>query len=120
MTTRYQLRQELGAPVPPRDERDWVFSTELQAEAAITYRRLDYWTRTGLLQPLHEDITPGTGHVRRYPVDQVERARAIATLLDAGVSLPVCRQVIDDLVATGHATSGQLTFVLTPTGDTAA
>lgn len=111
----------IGTVLPPRDERDWVTTQELLNDARITYRQADYWIRTGLLTTL-DDPRPGTGHVRRLAEAQVERARAIAALLEAGISLPVIRHVVDDLVATGQATSGHLTLHLhlDPTGDTAA
>jgi len=97
--------------VPDRTDRDWVTGPELVAEADITYRQADYWTRTGLLTPIDEP-TPGSGHLRRYPDDQVDRARALATLLEAGVSLTTCRAVIDEVLATGSATHQHVTFHL--------
>ena len=110
----------IGTVLPPREDRDWITTSELLADTGITYRRADYWVRTGLLTTLDADPTPGTGHVRRFAADQLTRAHAIAALLNAGVSLPVVREVIDDLVTHGRATSGALTFVLDQTGDTAA
>ena len=112
----------IGTRLPDRDQRDWITSSELlNAVPNITYRQVDYWCRTGLLTPVDEP-TPGTGHVRRFAEDQVTRARVVATLLAAGVQLPTIRLVVDDLAATGRATSGALTFVLSldQTGDTAA
>lgn len=109
----------IGNTLPAREERDWVTTHELIAETSLTYRRVDYWIRTGLITTL-DDPTPGTGFVRRLAADQVARAHAIAALLDAGVALQVVRDVVDELVATGHATSGQLTFTLNKSGDTAA
>ena len=102
MTTRHQLRQQLGTAVPAREERDWVFSTELQAEAGITYRQLDYWARTGLLTAI-DDITPGSGHVRRFPEDQVARAVLVRDLIAAGTRLQQgVRDVIDQVADTGR------------------
>ena len=112
----------IGTTLPDRDQRDWVTSSELlNAVPQITYRQVDYWTRTGLLTAL-DDANPGSGWTRRYHEDQIPRARVIATLLASGVRLPTVRLVVDDLVATGRAISGALTFVLHPdqTGDTAA
>lgn len=98
---------------PPRSERDWVTSSELVIDADITYRQCDYWTRTDLLHPM-DDHTPGSGHQRRYPVAQIERAQALAALLDAGVSLPTCRLVIDQVLATGTADLGPVRFTYQP------
>nr|WP_232523700.1 MerR family transcriptional regulator [Nocardioides sp. MAH-18] len=109
----------IGQPLPPREDRGWVTTSELIDETSVTYRQVDYWLRTGLLATL-EDIHPGTGWTRRLPADQIPRARAIHQLLHAGVSLQVIRQIIDDFVTTGRATSEGITFVLEQTGDPAA
>lgn len=100
--------------VPNRDQRDWVTGPELVTEANIIYRQADYWTRTGLLQPI-TDITPGSGHLRRYPETQVQRAQAIRQLLDAGVSITGIRHIIDDFVTHGEATHAGITFHLNTT-----
>lgn len=94
---------------PPRDERDWVLSTELITEAGITYRQLDYWSRTGLLTPLTA-AAPGSGFVRRFHESQVPRAQTLAALLDAGISLQLCRRVIDDVLTSGHVDLGPFTL----------
>lgn len=104
--------------VPPREDRDWVTGPELTTEAGITYRQCDYWTRTGLLTVLG-DATPGQGNYRRYPADQIARARAIADLLDAGISLQTIRDVIDQLVDEHQVTVGHITFTYQPGGDAA-
>lgn len=112
----------IGTRLPDRDDRDWVTTSELlNTVTEISYRQLDYWVRTGLITTL-DAPNPGTGWTRRLPETQIPRARAIAVLLNAGVSLPTIRGVIDDLVATGQATTGHLTLTLhlDPTGDTAA
>lgn len=109
----------IGTVIPPRDERDWVTTSELIDEARITYRQADYWTRTGVITPL-DKARPGSGIVRRYSVDQIARASAYADLLDAGVSLTVARLVIDQLLATGQATHGHVTFHLNPSHRTTA
>jgi len=116
------LRLPLGSnqPRPNREDRDWVTGPELCTEAGITYRQLDYWTRTNLLTPL-DAVEPGSGHLRRYAEDQVNRTRTLRLLLDAGVSLVTCRQVIDQVVETGQVTVGAVTLTLHhSTGDPAA
>lgn len=106
----------IGTDLPPRDDRDWITTSELINEIPhLTYRRIDYWIRTGLLTTL-DDPTPGTGWTRRLAEDQVTRVRVIAALLEAGVQLPTIRLIVDELVATGRATSGAVTFALDPNG----
>lgn len=119
--------------LPPRAERDWVTSAELVAEAGVTYRRVDYWTRTGLLSALPHPAngsrrlydglvstpeTPGSGHLRRYSVDQVARACILRDLLAAGLSLQTCRLIADRIVAGEQVTLGRITLTYSPGGDT--
>lgn len=101
-----------GSKIPPRDHRDWVTSHELCADAGVTWRMLDYWTRTGLLAAI--DAPRGHGRLRRYAPEQANRARTIRDLLDAGVSLQTCRQVLDELLATGHVDLGPIHLTYQP------
>lgn len=107
----YPLRPP-NSQVPARGDRDWVTAQELCRDAAITYRQLDYWTRTGLLQPVAPE--PGSGHPRGYDLDQLEKATAIRELLTAGVSLAVIRAHIDEFVETGVLEVGPITIARTP------
>jgi DNA-binding transcriptional MerR regulator len=102
----------IGTLIPNREDRDWVTTSELVAEASISYRQADYWTRTRLLQPLDEPL-PGTGIIRRFDQQQVQRARILADLIDAGIALTTCRLVIDQLQTDGHAHLGALDLHLT-------
>lgn len=106
------------ADVPPRDQRTWVTLFELVDDTGITYRQADYWVTTGLLATL-DAPRPGSGRIRRLDPHQIDRAHALKALLDSGVSLPVARQVVDDLVTTGTATHRSLTFTLNQPGDAA-
>lgn len=95
-----------GSTIPDRADRDWVTAHELADAAGLSYRRVDYATRTGLLHPL--DTRRGSGYPRRYDAAQIDRARTLADLLDAGIGLPTCREVIDDLVGGGQIRIGRL------------
>lgn len=53
-----------------------VGTRELVAQSGASYRQIDYWTRVGLLEA--ENDEPGSGHHRRYPVEAVAVARALA------------------------------------------
>jgi len=60
----------------------------------ITYRQLDYWTRTGLIQPGIADAK-GSGSRRLFSFRDLVLLKAIKDLLDAGLSLQKVREAID-------------------------
>ena len=60
----------------------------------ITYRQLDYWTRTGLVEPSVQDAK-GSGTQRLYSFNDLLQLKVIKSLIDAGASLQKVRQAID-------------------------
>jgi DNA-binding transcriptional MerR regulator len=60
----------------------------------ITYRQLDYWTRTGLVIPSVQAAT-GSGSQRLYSFNDLLQLKVIKSLTDAGGSLQKVRQAID-------------------------
>ncbi|MDT0309897.1 MerR family transcriptional regulator [Streptomyces sp. DSM 44917] len=75
----------------PQDrERTGYRGPSACAAAGITYRQLDYWARTGLVQP---SIRPahGSGTQRLYSFRDVLVLKIVKRLLDAGVSLQSIR-----------------------------
>ena len=62
----------------------------------ITYRQLDYWARTGLLQPSLA-TAKGSGSRRVYSYPDVLELKVIKQLLDAGVSLQSARRAVECL-----------------------
>jgi len=62
----------------------------------ITYRQLDYWARTGLLQPSLAEAR-GSGTQRLYSFGDVVQLRVVKRLLDAGMSLKKIRSAMDIL-----------------------
>lgn len=66
------------------------------AAAGITYRQLDYWARTGLVEP---SIRPahGSGSQRLYSFRDVLVLKIVKRLLDTGVSLQQIRQAVQHL-----------------------
>ena len=62
----------------------------------ISYRQLDYWARTGLLQPsLATAKGSGTRHV--YAYSDVLELKVIKQLLDSGISLQSARRAVECL-----------------------
>jgi DNA-binding transcriptional MerR regulator len=60
----------------------------------ITYRQLDYWTRTGLVTPSLAEAK-GSGTQRLYSFNDLLQLKVIKGLTDAGASLQKIRQAID-------------------------
>jgi DNA-binding transcriptional MerR regulator len=59
----------------------------------ITYRQLDYWARTHLLEPTLR-AARGSGSQRLYSFTDVVQLKVIKRLLDAGMSLKRIRQAV--------------------------
>ena len=66
------------------------------AAAGITYRQLDYWARTGLVEPSVR-ATQGSGSPRLYSFRDVLVLKVVKRLLDAGVSLQSIRTAVSEL-----------------------
>lgn len=66
------------------------------AAAGITYRQLDYWARTGLLQPSIR-AARGSGSQRLYSFRDILVLKVVKKLLDAGVSLQQVRIAVSSL-----------------------
>ena len=60
----------------------------------ITYRQLDYWTRTGLVQASLRGAQ-GSGTQRLYSFNDLLQLKVIKRLTEAGASLKKVRQAID-------------------------
>lgn len=64
--------------------------------AGITYRQLDYWARTGLVEPTVRNAT-GSGTQRLYSFRDILLLKIIKSLLEAGISLQQIRKAVDHL-----------------------
>ncbi|MEJ7635621.1 MerR family transcriptional regulator [Aeromicrobium sp.] len=78
--------------------------------AGITYRQLDYWARTGLVDPTVRSAT-GSGTQRLYSFKDILLLKIIKRLLDAGVSLQQIRIAIDHLRVRGTDDLTQVTLM---------
>jgi DNA-binding transcriptional MerR regulator len=66
------------------------------AAAGITYRQLDYWARTGLVEPTVRPAS-GSGTQRLYSFRDILVLKIVKRLLDTGVSLQQIRQAVQYL-----------------------
>src|ERR671918_2999536 len=78
--------------------------------AGITYRQLDYWARTGLVEPSVRGAK-GSGSQRLYSFRDVLLLKIIKSLLDAGVSLQQIRTAISHLRERGTDDLTQVTLM---------
>jgi DNA-binding transcriptional MerR regulator len=62
----------------------------------ISYRQLDYWARTGLIQPSIQTAR-GSGSQRKYAFADIVQLKVVKRLLDAGMSLNKIRTAMDIL-----------------------
>jgi DNA-binding transcriptional MerR regulator len=67
----------------------------------ITYRQLDYWTRTGLIAPSIQ-AARGSGTQRLYSFNDLLQLKVIKGLIDAGASLQKVRTALDQLRSFGE------------------
>jgi DNA-binding transcriptional MerR regulator len=58
----------------------------------ISYRQLDYWTRTGLIEASVASAR-GSGSRRRYSYRDLLELKVVKNLLDAGIRLETVREV---------------------------
>lgn len=78
--------------------------------AGITYRQLDYWTRTGLVTA-SINAAAGSGSQRLYSFRDVLLIRIIKSLLDAGISLRNVRKALAHLNGRGVGELSGLTLL---------
>ena len=64
--------------------------------AGITYRQLDYWARTGLVEPSVRSAA-GSGSARLYGFRDILVLKIVKRLLDTGVSLQNIRSAVEHL-----------------------
>ena len=80
------------------------------AAAGITYRQLDYWARTGLVEATVRGAA-GSGTHRLYSFRDILVLKIVKKLLDAGVSLPNIRAAISSLRDRGVEEIAQITLM---------
>lgn len=94
-----------------------IGGTAFARRAGVSYRKLDYWARTGLLTPAAGSPTPGSGASRRYSAEQVPAAQILDRLMsirdthtNSSVVNDATRRIVDHVIE--HGPTG--TFELIP------
>lgn len=78
--------------------------------AGISYRQLDYWARTGLIEPSIKNAS-GSGSLRLYSFKDCLVLKVVKRLLDTGVSLSNIRMAIEHLRQQGIEDLTRLTLI---------
>ena len=101
----------------PEDERPGASPADVGyrgptacSAAGITYRQLDYWARTGLVEPSVREAS-GSGTSRLYSFRDILVLKIVKKLLDAGISLQNIRTAIATLRDRGVGDLAQITLM---------
>jgi DNA-binding transcriptional MerR regulator len=113
-----------GDGMPRPDEQGLLFGEEPPASpddvgyrgptactaAGITYRQLDYWARTGLVEPSVRPAS-GSGSQRLYGFRDILALKIVKRLLDTGISLQQIRTAVAYLREQGASDMAQVTLM---------
>jgi len=80
------------------------------AAAGITYRQLDYWARTRLVEPTVRAAS-GSGSQRLYSFRDILVLKVVKRLLDTGISLQQIRAAVEHLRARGATDLAEVTLM---------
>ncbi|HUH53878.1 MAG TPA: MerR family transcriptional regulator [Microbacteriaceae bacterium] len=95
----------------PKPGTDGGYKGAIAAKAAgITYRQLDYWARTGLVEPSVKNAT-GSGSQRLYNFQDILVLKLVKRLLDTGISLQQIRTAIEQLREEGISDLAEVTLM---------
>jgi DNA-binding transcriptional MerR regulator len=78
--------------------------------ARVTYRQLDYWARTGLVEPSIR-VAGGSGTARLYSFRDILVLQVVKRLLETGVSLQSIRAAVVTLRGRGAADLAGITLM---------
>jgi len=108
----HQISQGLlfGEELPDLDQNTGYRGLTACRAAGITYRQLDYWARTGLVEPSVRPAT-GSGTQRLYSFRDVLVLKVVKRLLDTGVSLQQIRQAVEHLRERGVEDLARITLM---------
>lgn len=97
-------------PVSPQDLEIGYRGATACSAAGISYRQLDYWARTGLVEPSIRSAS-GSGTQRLYGFRDILVLKIVKRLLDAGVSLQNIRTAVDHLRKRGVVDLERITLM---------
>jgi DNA-binding transcriptional MerR regulator len=95
---------------PLAEEEDGYRGPTACAAAGISYRQLDYWARTGLVEPTVRSAS-GSGSQRLYGFRDILVLRVVKRLLDTGISLQQIRAAVRYLREHGASNVAGITLM---------
>jgi DNA-binding transcriptional MerR regulator len=105
------LQDELFSESQPwHDPKVGYRGNSAASAAGISYRQLDYWDRTALVQPGVRGAA-GSGSQRLYSFRDILVLKLVKRLLDAGVSLQQIRLAVDVLRVAGIGDLAKITLI---------
>ena len=107
--TLFPKRNEKFVTSPATPEIGYRGATACSA-AGISYRQLDYWARTGLVEPSVRSAT-GSGTSRLYGFRDILVLKIVKRLLDAGISLQNIRTAVTHLRSRGVSDLERITLM---------
>lgn len=109
MSDSHHPQHPENAGVPGRSEAGYRGAIACSA-AGISYRQLDYWARTGLVEPSIRTAS-GSGTSRLYSFRDILVLKIVKRLLDTGISLQNVRSAVEHLRARGTDDLATLTLM---------
>ena len=99
-----------GTPATPATPEIGYRGATACSAAGISYRQLDYWARTGLVEPSVRSAT-GSGTSRLYGFRDILVLKIVKRLLDAGISLQNIRTAVTHLRSRGVTELERITLM---------
>ncbi len=96
--------------LPDEDEATGYRGAVAADAAGITYRQLDYWARTGLVEPTVR-TAHGSGSQRLYSFRDILVLKLVKRLLDTGISLQQISVAMEQLQEAGVRDLAQTTLM---------
>jgi DNA-binding transcriptional MerR regulator len=108
--SRYDLGLLFTDGLPELDDSTGFRGAVAARAAGISYRQLDYWARTGLVEPTIRGAA-GSGSQRLYGFRDILVLKLVKRLLDTGISLQQIRIAVNQLREAGISDLAQTTLM---------
>ena len=108
--SRYDLGLLFTDGMPDHDDASGYRGAVAARAAGISYRQLDYWARTELVEPTVRGAA-GSGSQRLYGFRDILVLKLVKLLLDTGISLQQIRIAVNQLRESGINDLAQTTLM---------